>query len=150
MTTAQEDAPMTANNIKTRNFDDEAQQPRSIIIALFRRIGEQPEFKEAFEKLPNAERNYMAGDFYNILAARPHTPTPESGNERRCEKCTEFQQEVTVKLVDGAARAATLAENTRCVKILEDYRFGLEYPDCPPGDCIKKLIESLRKAGGQG
>ena len=46
---------------------------RDLIFALFRRIGEQPEFKEVFEKLPNAERNYMAGDFYNIIVSYSNT-----------------------------------------------------------------------------
>ena len=46
------------------------QPERDLIVALFRRIGEQPDFKEAFEKLPNAERSAMAGDFYNILTGR--------------------------------------------------------------------------------
>ena len=49
------------------------QPKRDLIFALFRRIGEQPEFKEAFEKLPNAERSYMAGDFYNIIASHSNT-----------------------------------------------------------------------------
>ena len=51
------------------------QPERDLIFALFRRIGEQPEFKEAFEKLPNAERNYMAGDFYNIIVSHSNTTT---------------------------------------------------------------------------
>ena len=53
---------------------------RDLIIALFHRIGEQPEFKEAFEKLPNAERNYLAGDFYNIIAS--HSNTTPTGAQR--------------------------------------------------------------------
>jgi hypothetical protein len=83
---------------------------------------------------------------------RPHTPAPEPASLREMptlhdkERYMQGYREGKAE----AASAATLAENTRCVKILEDYRFGLEYPDCPPGDCIKKLIESLRKAGGQG
>lgn len=46
-----------------------------------------------------------------------------------------------------AAAQAREDENKRIVKILEDYRFGLDYPDCPPGDVIKKLVESLRTGG---
>ena len=50
----------------------------------------------------------------------------------------------------GVAIAAKAREdeNKRIVKILEDYRFGLDYPDCPPGDTIKKLVKSLRRTGG--
>ena len=49
------------------------QPERDLIVALFRRIGEQSEFKEAFEKLPNAERSIMAGDFYNIITSHSNT-----------------------------------------------------------------------------
>jgi len=55
-----------------------SQPERDLMVALFRRIGEQPEFKEAFEKLPNAERNYMAGDFYNIIASHSSAPAEQA------------------------------------------------------------------------
>ena len=45
------------------------QPERDLIIALFHRIGEQLELKEEWQKLPNAERSAMAGDFYNIIAS---------------------------------------------------------------------------------
>ena len=45
----------------------QSQPERDMIIALFRRIGQQLELKEEWKKLPNAERNAMAGDFYNII-----------------------------------------------------------------------------------
>lgn len=31
------------------------------------RIGRQPEFKDAWERLENAERDYLCGDIYNII-----------------------------------------------------------------------------------
>ena len=36
-------------------------------MAILARIGKQAEFKEAWEKLENAERNYICGDIYNIV-----------------------------------------------------------------------------------
>jgi hypothetical protein len=45
---------------------------KETIVALFHRIEKQPEFKDAFVKLPNAERSYMAGDFYNIIVGCSH------------------------------------------------------------------------------
>jgi hypothetical protein len=36
-------------------------------MAILARIGKQVEFKEAWEKLENAERNYICGDIYNIV-----------------------------------------------------------------------------------
>jgi hypothetical protein len=45
----------------------EVDMMRTMIIKLFRRIGEQPELKEQWSKLANAERTYIAGDFYNII-----------------------------------------------------------------------------------
>lgn len=40
---------------------------RNTIIKLFRRIGEQPDLTAVWSAMPNAERNSMAGAFYNIL-----------------------------------------------------------------------------------
>jgi hypothetical protein len=40
---------------------------RDLILALFHRIGEQSDLKEVWDKIPNAERNALAGDFYNII-----------------------------------------------------------------------------------
>ena len=36
-------------------------------MAILARIGKQAEFKEAWERLENAERNYICGDIYNIV-----------------------------------------------------------------------------------
>jgi len=36
-------------------------------MAVWKRIGEQHEFKEVWEKLENAERSYIVGDIYNII-----------------------------------------------------------------------------------
>ena len=38
-----------------------------VTMAILARIGKQVEFKEAWEKLENAERNYICGDIYNIV-----------------------------------------------------------------------------------
>jgi hypothetical protein len=44
----------------------------AITMDILKRFGEQPEFKEAWKNLPNAERNYLCGDIYNIVArSRP-------------------------------------------------------------------------------
>jgi hypothetical protein len=37
-------------------------------------------------------------------------------------------------------------ECARIVEILENYKLGLDYPDCPPGDTITTLIKSLRQS----
>jgi len=60
-------------------------------------------------------------------------------------------REIQEAYSDRSAIAAQAREdeNKRIVKILEDYRFGLDYPDCPPGDTIKKLVNSLRTGGDE-
>jgi hypothetical protein len=37
------------------------------VLNILHRIHKQPEFKEAWETMPNAERNYLTGDIYNII-----------------------------------------------------------------------------------
>lgn len=68
-----------ANQIRSRPLFDicmehgaQGQQPsreeaKRIIIALFRRIGDQPDLAAEWSKMPNAERNCLAGAFYNII-----------------------------------------------------------------------------------
>ena len=69
---------------------------RDLIFALFRRIGEQPEFKEAFEKLPNAERNYMAGDFYNIIVSHSNTTERDKVLDKLKERINRYDKEHAV------------------------------------------------------
>ena len=61
-----------------RLSDALCQPTHDLIVALFRRIGDQFELKDEWKKLPNAERSDMAGDFYNIIAA--HTNIPNDGD----------------------------------------------------------------------
>ena len=63
-------------------------------MAILARIGKQAEFKEAWEKLENAERNYICGDIYNIVkSARSHPYQSEkkfnesTGRGYRCIHC---------------------------------------------------------------
>ena len=79
---------------------------RDLIVALFRRIGEQPELKDEWSRLPNSERSVMAGDFYNIITSHT-TPATErveiphycfgiarddSGEDDVCENCAANSQ----------------------------------------------------------
>jgi len=65
----------------------EPQPELDLIIALFRRIGEQPDLKEEWEKMPNAERNCMAGAFYNII--KEHS-SAKSEREKVLDGALEF------------------------------------------------------------
>jgi hypothetical protein len=56
------------------------------------------------------------------------------------------EQIISLQRHDTAIRAeAAKAAREQDIKILEDYRNSLDYPDCPPGDTIKRLIQSLRQ-----
>ena len=54
------------------------------VLKIFKRIGEQFEFKEIWNTLPNAERSYLAGDFYNIIQSTSATPAPAACEDNGC------------------------------------------------------------------
>ena len=63
------------------------------VLKIFKRIGEQFEFKEIWNTLPNAERSYLAGDFYNIIQSTSATPAPAACEDNGCtdpEACDEI------------------------------------------------------------
>jgi hypothetical protein len=64
-------------------------------------------------------------------------PCPYNASDDMCLECKAHEQ----KIAETAAKAAREQD----IKILEDYRNSLDYPDCPPGDTIKRLIQSLRQ-----
>jgi hypothetical protein len=78
----------------------------------------------------------------------PHTRAPEEVVYRCCEyyEAPRLGKPEECRMATEATRAAMLAENSRCIKILQDYKEGLDYPNCPPGDTIGKLIGSLRQS----
>jgi len=77
------------------------------------------------------------------------SPCDEQGctDTDNCDEICIHQRIYSQAQMDEKVAQAREDENKRIVKILEEYRFGLDYPDCPPGDAIKKLVESLRTGG---
>lgn len=94
-------------------------------------------------------------------------PAPSSHEENNVIKnlkaICEAQQEKIVALLEiralyeekeklqeqydtAIATQAREDETNRIISILEGYRLGLDYPDCPPGDTIKSLVESIRSS----
>lgn len=55
-----------------------------------------------------------------------------------CNKCIKEHD-------NNIIRDATLKEQERCIKILHDYKNSLDYPNCPPGDTISKLIKLIQE-----
>jgi hypothetical protein len=79
------------------------EQFRPMIIALFRRIGEQLELKEEWVKLPNAERNAMAGAFYNIIMEHSHPYQSERdtiSKDLALELCMDARKDLREKVLD--------------------------------------------------
>ena len=96
------------------------------------------------------------GDCPHDTRTRPHTSTPESLDlifdecQRRGielsklrEKCDNLELDLDMQHT-AIRNAATLLENKRVIKILQDYKDSLEYPNCSPGDTIGILIKSSR------
>jgi hypothetical protein len=54
------------------------------VLEIMKRIGNQHDLKEAWEHMPNAERNYIAGDLYNIIASHSQQ---EQSHTKQCETC---------------------------------------------------------------
>lgn len=72
------------------------QPERDLIVELFNIIGRQLELKEEWKKLPNAERNVMAGAFYNAIkkhsSARSSDKVLDDDNDFKCGDflCTKY------------------------------------------------------------
>jgi len=64
-------------------------------MAILARIGKQAEFKEAWEKLENAERNYICGDIYNIVkSACSHPYQSERDIDEWCKVHSEVIKDI--------------------------------------------------------
>jgi len=101
------------------------QPERDLIVALFRRIGEQLELKDEWEKLPNAERSAMAGDFYNIITSHSNT----SDRDDPCIECIHIKKELR------AERDKVLNRLCEICPLLD------ERPDI----CENCVVETVRK-----
>lgn len=91
-------------------------QFRPMIIELFRRIGEQLELKEEWNKLYNAERTAMAGDFYNIIIKNSNPYNPHAEQEKVLELLNDLR-----RYANGEYKEADLSDNEH------DLRIHLEY-----------------------
>ena len=125
---------------------------RDLIVALFRRIGEQPEFKEAFEKLPNAERNYMAGDFHNIIVSHSSAPTEQEIRDKVLDKqrtpiiclcgSTRFTREMLIKQWELTKQGYIVV--TWCA-LPDDYYQGKEKAHVGDLEGVKELVDEVHK-----
>ena len=62
---------------------------------ILKRIGEQYEFSEAWKKMENVERSYLAGDIYNVIssAISEHNKAVIKELERHASECAGFEEE---------------------------------------------------------
>lgn len=111
-----------------------------------------PSYPVTWEELRNIYVGGLSLDKYDEIilrktCSRPHPPAPsELAATSPCVQCLE-EDRVSMMEHDAAIAAqAREDEINRIISILEGYRFGLDYPDCPPGDTIKSLVESLRSS----
>ena len=95
-------------------------QERDIVTAVLKRIGEQPEFAEAWKNMLNAERSYLAGDLYNII----NSPRPASSTDALTD---------LIKYAIAEFEEARLSDNER------EMRIHLEYTN--------KIADIIRQPG---
>ena len=101
-------------------------------MAILARIGKQAEFKAAWERLENAERNYICGDIYNIVKSACSHPY-------RCERD---------KVLNNKLASRYKALLVQCMDTIEDIRrkYTIATKSCKSCSAYD-LCEELRQAG---
>jgi hypothetical protein len=102
------------------------------------------ELTEKFSELRHEGWNLWKGqEAIDELLGKQPNPCEENGctDIENCDEICDNRRIYSPVQVAEKVKAAREQD----IKILEDYRNSLDYPDCPPGDTIKRLIQSLRQ-----
>jgi hypothetical protein len=93
--------------------------------------------------------HYLGICYFSCHAWQPcatHTSSPAPDQKPGCYATCPFNDLCAndIEKIKAIEAIAAKAAREQDIKILEDYRNSLDYPNCPPGDTIKRLVESLR------